>query len=311
VTSEPTPYSPAALSPEQAAAVRRLVSSAPDAADSPQLSEQALLNLGSADVQHVLITDDTDGILGYAQVSEQPAEGDDPRPVTGIELITAGQGSAALAGTLLAESLRLIEREVTASTVQVWAHGEHSPVHQAAKAAGFTATRTLFQLRRPLAGEPSLTDGELVLPPGVSLRSFVPGQDDEAWLAVNAAAFATHPEQGSWTQSELTERINSDWFDPAGFLLAVRGPELLGFHWTKVHRDGPQPLGEVYVIGVAPRAQGMRLGKSLLLAGLRHLIDQQLETVLLYVDESNTTAVQLYRRLGFTTFSADVQYSQH
>jgi mycothiol synthase len=309
VTSEPTPNSPAALTPEQAAAVRRLASSAPDAADSPQLSEQALLNLGSATVQHLLVADETACILGYAQVSEQAPEHGDSRPPAGIELVTAIDASAEVAAVLLRESMRLIARDFPNSTARLWAHGEQSPIHAAAAAAGFAATRTLFQLRRPLIGEPSLTEGDLSLPAGVALRDFVPGSDDAAWLAVNAAAFATHPEQGGWTQTELTERIQSDWFDATGFLLAVRDGELLGFHWTKVHRDGPKPLGEVYVIGVAPSAQGMKLGKTLLIAGLRHLIADGLDTVLLYVDESNTTAVQLYRRMGFTTFAADVQYS--
>jgi mycothiol synthase len=319
VTPEPTPNSRAdstialgrvgALSENDALAVRRLVSSAPDAADNPQLSEQALLNLRVASgVQHVLAREESDEITGYAQVTSQPPDDEDPAGHSLIELATA-VGRGALAHGLIRESMPLAQAQSAAAPVRLWAHGEHSPVHEAAKAAGFAATRTLFQLRRPLAGEPTLTEGELTLPKGVRLRDFVPGQDDAAWLAVNAAAFATHPEQGGWTQTELTERINSDWFDPAGFLLAVRDEELLGFHWTKVHRGGPKPLGEVYVIGVAPSAQGMKLGKTLLVAGLRHLIADGLDTVLLYVDESNTTAVQLYRRMGLTTFAADVQYS--
>ena len=58
------------------------------------------------------------------------------------------------------------------------------------------------------------------------------------------------------------------WFDPAGFLLADRAGELLGYHWTKIHPDG---LGEVYVLGIAPAAQGLGLGNALLVRGLRHL----------------------------------------
>ena len=111
------------------------------------------------------------------------------------------------------------------------------------------------------------------------MRPFRPGRDEDAWLRVNARAFATHPEQGSWTAEDLRLREAEPWFDPDGFLLAWRGdPDdggvLLGSHWTKVHPPGDvgdEPVGEVYVLGVDPDAQGMRLGRALTDLGLAHL----------------------------------------
>jgi mycothiol synthase len=96
------------------------------------------------------------------------------------------------------------------------------------------------------------------------------------------------------------------WFDPSGFLLADRAGELLGFHWTKVHGDG---LGEVYVLGVAPSAQGLGLGDSLLVRGLRHLADRGCPAVLLYVDGDNPAALRLYGKVGFRSFDLDVQWA--
>ena len=96
-----------------------------------------------------------------------------------------------------------------------------------------------------------------------------PGRDEEAWLALSADVFAEHPEQGRLTRLDLDRRMSEPWFDPAGFLLAERGAELVGYHWTKVHGGSAdhhdhEPLGEVYVVGVARSERGTGLGRQVL-----------------------------------------------
>lgn len=158
-------------------------------------------------------------------------------------------------------------------------------------------------MRRGLA---DLTLPEPVLPPGVTVRTFRPGADDAAWLEVNAESFAHHPEQGALTQRDLDDRKAETWFDPEGFFLAEREGRLIGFHWTKTHAE--EGLGEVYVLGVRPGAQGGGLGKALTTIGLRHLAAQGLPTAMLYVDADNTPAVTVYERLGFVTHEKDLMY---
>jgi mycothiol synthase len=300
----------ARLSDAQAAAVRDLVSGAPEAAESPALSERALLHLQSGPPTRHLVVEDGGRLLGYAQVEPDAPEApeDDDEPPLTVEIVAAAGGRDAVTARLLEAALGL----AAGRTVRIWAHGTASPVNGAAEASGLVIVRTLLQLRRPLAG--LVDEPAPELPDGVTVRPFRPGADDAAWLRVNARAFATHPEQGAWTQDDLDERLAASWFDPAGFLLAVRDDgTLLGYHWTKVHNDAVDetgaPLGEVYVLGVDPAAQGLRLGLLLLVAGLRHLAERGIRTVLLYVDESNTSAVQLYRKLGFQTYAGDVQWS--
>ncbi|NEE27944.1 GNAT family N-acetyltransferase, partial [Streptomyces sp. SID7982] len=96
------------------------------------------------------------------------------------------------------------------------------------------------------------------------------------------------------------------WFDPKGFFLAERDGEIVGFHWTKVHAE--EQVGEVYVVGVLPEAQGGGLGKALTSIGLHHLAAQALPTAMLYVDADNTAAVTVYERIGFTTHEVDLMY---
>lgn len=138
-------------------------------------------------------------------------------------------------------------------------------------------------------------------PEGVAVRGYRP-EDAEELVRVNAAAFASHPEQGAMDEANLAERMAEPWFDPAGLLVAMDGEQLLGFHWTKRH--SPE-LGEVYVVGIDPAAQGRGLGKALTLAGLHHLVDGGAREILLYVESDNAPAVAVYSGLGFEHASAD------
>ncbi len=285
-----------ALTPDQAGAVRELLAEAARTDGQQPVSEQGRLQLdGGAreGVSHLLLSAGGE-LVGYAQLEDT-----DPVEAPAAELVVhpdhRGHGHGrALGSALLAAS---------GKRLRVWAHGGHSAARHLAQVLGLTLFRELRQMRRPLT-DLDLPDPKL--PDGVTVRAFVPGQDDAAWLALNAAAFAHHPEQGSLTQRDLDDRKAQPWFDPAGFFLAERAGELLGFHWTKVH--DAERLGEVYVLGVSPAAQGGGLGKSLTTIGLRHLADRGLPTAMLYVDADNTAAVAVYERLGFTTHETDLMY---
>ncbi len=181
---------------------------------------------------------------------------------------------------------------------QAWSHGGHPAAAALARRTGFERVRELWVMRRSLAGLPeAMTTGDR---PYV-VRGFRSGDEAEV-LRVNAAAFAHHPEQGSMDAGELAERMAEPWFDPAGLLVADAGDRLLGFHWTKRHSA---TLGEVYVVGIDPAAQGLGLGKLLVDVGLRHLRDGGADEVLLYVESDNAPAVGLYEGLGFTHAAAD------
>jgi mycothiol synthase len=240
-------------------------------------------------------------LLGYARL-ELPA--DDPEAEA--ELVVAPTARRRGVGTAL---LAQLEELAAPRPLRVWAHGELPGSAELARARGYERARVLLQMRRPLDGVDP--DPRPALPAGVTVSAFRPGTDEAAWLRVNARAFAFHPEQGRWTAEDLALREAESWFDPAGFFLAWRDGRLLGSHWTKVHpagEAGPEPIGEVYVLGIDPDAQGMRLGRALTDLGLAHLRARGLSHVLLYVEEDNTAAVALYERSGFTRHAVDVSW---
>ncbi len=183
-----------------------------------------------------------------------------------------------------------------------------------AEKAGFTRSRTVIQMRR------SLNDPITELSKEFTIRTFLPGIDNEEWIALNNRAFASHPEQGNWSSRDLDVRTKEEWFDPQGFLIAEENGEMSGFCWTKIHgghthkhsHNEPEhdhdPIGEIYIMGVAPKFAGKGIGKAVTIAGLRHMRYQGIFSAMLYVDADNSAAIQLYQSLGFTEWGRDVLY---
>jgi mycothiol synthase len=285
---------PDALDEETAHGLRTLAAEVEALDGSPPLSDQALVQLteGGTRVRHVVAADDS-GPTGYAQARL----GADTASVE--VLVGPVRDRPGLTDALI----YAVAATLPARRILAWAHGATSPVRAALERHGFVPIRSLLRMQRPI------DDVSVDRPPEhIRLRAFEVGQDEAAWLAVNARAFADHPEQGGWTTADLLAREREDWFDPAGFFLAEDASgALLGYHWTKLHPGSP-PVGEVYVLGVDPAAQRHHLGGALLSAGLAWLRAQGARTAMLYSDDSNLTAVRLYEKRGFQTVEVDTQF---
>jgi len=192
-----------------------------------------------------------------------------------------------------------------ARQLTVWALGADDDDHPAFTAAGFRLDRALYEMRVPL---PLTASPER--PDGFTVRPFEPGRDDAEWVFVNNLAFAGHAEQGGWTEATLRGRMAEPWFDPSAFLLAFDAVGLAGFNWLKWHapRDGEPARGEIYVIGVDPRAQGTGLGRWLAVAGLQLMHERGAALGMLFVAAENHGAIALYESLGFTVHRTDRAY---
>jgi mycothiol synthase len=257
------------------------------------LNEAAVLHLRRPHptTRHLLVSEDGD-LVGYAQL-ELGTEWSAGQLVVSPNHRRQGVGRQLLR--------RLIMESPT--PLRVWAMGDTPAARALATGVGMVRQRELLIMERRLDDELP----EPVIPPGVQIRTFVPGQDEQEWLRVNAAAFASHPEQALIDLDDLNDRMAESWFDARGFFVATKDGSMVGFHWTKQHQD---QLGEVYVLGIAPWAARRGLGKALLLTGLRWLQQQGNSRVKLYVESDHQAAIELYLTYGFATASRDVMYAQ-
>lgn len=268
------------------------------------LSEHVLIHLnfgGDVADEHILARTASGVLAGYLHLDQTDKVAG---PV--VEVVVDPELRGKSIGTKL---VTFAMDRVHDSRLRLWAHGELMGAHALAKKLGFTKARELWQMRRSLYAEIP----KLELPAEIRIRNFIPGQDETAWLELNAEVFAEHPEQGSLDRRGLEIRMSESWFNPEGFLLAENmNDELTGYNWTKIHGNsdghGHIEIGEIYVLGVMPSMRGSGLSRALAIAGLEYLREQGLGAAMLYVDRDNLAAIKLYESIGFAHWDTDVMF---
>lgn len=316
------------LDTEQLSALVALIEAATQVDGVAPLSEQALLDArdglpaGTAanpgtSPPHFLAYDGRH-LAGYAHLEREPAATTSKAQHMGgtasAEIVVDPEYRRHGIGTALVRALEDVLRE---GTLQIWSHGHIGVARAFAASEDTPNVRTLWTMRRSLGADAQPLP-PVHLPKEFTTRHFVVGQDEDAWLRVNARAFVHHPEQGLMTRGDLDRRMAQSWFDATGFILVedIRGPApvLAASHWTKVvPPKDPQASpteGEVYVVAVDPAYQGMGLGQMGTVLGLLHLRERGVAEAFLYVEGDNTRAVSIYSELGFTRSAVDVMYSR-
>ena len=294
------------LTPALQEQVLSLIKAAQDSDNTPAIAEHVLLHLrhgGDKADSHLVVQKDNQ-VIGYAHLDKT-----DQVAGPSVELVIHPEHRGSGIGSELLKSAI----EVCGNKIRLWSHGDLPQARALAQANNFTKVRTVIQMSKDLT-EVSPVNCDY------QIRSFLPDLDNQAWLTLNNQTFANHPEQGNWSEADLSIRLNEDWFDEKGFFVAQDKDQLIGFCWTKIHgghshshlagedHHDHAPIGEIYVTAVSNKYAGKGIGKALTITGLNYLKYQGLNSAMLYVDEDNQVAFNLYKSLGFLESGKDVMY---
>ena len=278
-----------------------ITSRASSVAGQSVLSDQALIEVKSGVRQLRLITRVADGKpLGFIAYGRHEFD-----LIIDPDFRNQGFGSIALDEFLDEfDSSNADQR----ATLHTWVHGEDPAAEKLLDSRGFKAERSLLKLvLREIKPLPS-ADSSLGKDAQIHLRNFHES-DIGAWVKLNAEVFAAHPEQSAITATDVADRMRESWFDAQNFILATNtSGEILGYCWLKVQPGASE--GEVYVLGVSPRASGSGLGSLLFNAGLARLWEIGVKSAFLYVEAENRTALTIYQKSGFEIDSRSAQWSR-
>ena len=245
------------------------------------------LRAGGSDGFLLVRIADSSGVLGFAQISAANAS-------SSIEVVVDPeldeQRQREIHDDALMTAIDAFRRSGGGRLVW-WLDSDDRHDLELADQFGLTKGRRLLEMRRPVPHDRRAS---------IETCPFRPGIDDEDWIAVNNRAFADHSEQGDWSPDDVEARLAEPWFDADGFRLHHRDGRLAAFCWTKIHTDQRPQIGEIYVVAVDPDFHGTGLGTEIVLAGLEAIAARGVRMATLFVDGSNTSAIRLYDRLGFT-----------
>jgi mycothiol synthase len=290
----------------QQESVLALIKAAHDFDGTPAIAEHVLLHLrhgGDKSDSHIVI-EENQQVIAYAHL-------DTTDLVAGpsVEAVVHPQHRGKGLGVLiLKEAIKMC-----GDRTRIWSHGDLPPAKAIAASLKLERLWSNLLMSKPIGEIQPVTSK-------YPIRTFIPGLDNQAFLALNNKVFADYPDQGGWSEDDLKMRLNESWFDDKGFFVAEDESELIGFCWTKIHGahthshngsdedHGHEALGEIYVLAVNPDYKGQGIGRDLTITGLNYLKYQGLNNVMLYVGVENKPAFNLYKSLGFNEFGSDVMY---
>jgi mycothiol synthase len=179
--------------------------------------------------------------------------------------------------------------------------GDSEPERQWAERLGYAWSRRFWRMRIDLDAPPP----EPAWPEGITVRDFIPGQDDRAMYEAQEAAFADHWGHVLRPFEDFARRLERSDFDPGLWHLAMDGDRIVG---TASNSTLPDGVGWVSGLGTIPEYRRRGIARAILLHSFGVFWRRGLHSVALGVDaDSLTGATGLYESVGMRVVQ---QYDQ-
>lgn len=173
-----------------------------------------------------------------------------------------------------------------------WIAGVNEAARRLLQQEGYTFIRHSWRMEIELNGAPPAP----VWPEGITLRTFIPGQDERSVYMTDQEAFQDH-----WGNMPITFELWEHWernregFDPTLWFLAFDDNEIAGISLCKYEMD----LGWVNTLAVRRPWRREGLGMALLRHSFGEFYRRGTPKIGLGVDAQNLTgATRLYERAG-------------
>jgi mycothiol synthase len=187
--------------------------------------------------------------------------------------------------------------------------GDSTEERHWAESLGYDWSRRFWRMRIDLESAPP----EPEWPEGVTVRDFVPGQDERAMYEAQEAAFADHWGHVARPYDDFLKRLERSDFDPGLWHMAMAADTVVG---TASNSTLPDSVGWVSGLGTIPSHRRRGIARALLLHSFGVFWRRGMRAVALGVDaDSLTGATALYESVGmrvvqqFDQFRKLVAYS--
>jgi mycothiol synthase len=184
-------------------------------------------------------------------------------------------------------------------TLAAGVDSRHRPGMELMEGSGMDLVREFLEMRIDFDGPTP----EPVIPDGLEIRGFVPGEDDEATYLAIDEAFRDHfghverPFEAGFAR--FRHWMSSPSSDPTLCWLAVSGDDIAGNCLCEGSVEGDESIGYVGNIGVRRPWRGKGLAKALLLTAFGEFRRRGKTSATLHVDAANLTgATRLYEAVG-------------